>query len=194
MAQRNDALLVKRLKDKDPAAMDDLVNLHGGKIYHLALGILKKQEDAEDVLQETLLKVFEKIDTFRGDSALSSWMYRIAVNFSYMKIRKNRRNDYIPLEEHMPQFQIDGMHHRPVNNWAEKGETQLLRTELKGLLIKNIDSLSEKYKTILVLRDIEGFSTEEVADMTGITIPAVKSRLHRARLFLREKLSEYHDK
>ncbi len=193
MANEDDLLLVERLKKKDPAAMDRLVDLYGGRIYSLAMGLMKNKADAEDVLQETLLQVFEKIDTFRQEAALSSWMYRIALNFSYMKIRKNKRNDYIPIEDFMPRFQKDGMHHRPVNNWAEKGETALLRKELQGLLKESIDSLPEKYRIILLLRDVEGFSTEEVVDMTDMTVSAVKSRLHRARLFLREKLSEYHN-
>lgn len=193
MAKADDLLLVEKLKQKDPAAMDQLVDLYGGKIYNLAMGLMKNKQDAEDVLQETLLQVFEKIDTFREEAALSSWMYRIALNFSYMKIRKNKRDTHVPFDEYLPSFKKDGMHHQPVNNWAEKGETSVLRKELQGVLKESIDSLPEKYRVILVLRDIEGFSTEEVASMTDMTVPAVKSRLHRARLFLREKLSEYHN-
>jgi RNA polymerase sigma-70 factor (ECF subfamily) len=109
-----------------------------------------------------------------------------------MKIRKKQRDSYIPIEEYTPQFRQDGMHQNPVSNWAEKGETTVLRKELGSLLKESIDKLSEKYKVVVILRDIEGFSTEEVAEITGMTVPAVKSRLHRARLFLRERLSEYH--
>lgn len=192
MASRKETRLVQRLKDKDPKAMDELVDTYSGKIFSLAIGLLKKEEDAEDVVQDTLLQVFEKIDTFREEAALSSWMYRIALNYSYMKLRRIKRDDYIPFDESMPQFRNDGMHKAPVQNWAEKGETALIRKELGGILKESIDSLSDKYKIVLRLRDIDGFSTEEVADITGMTVPAVKSRLHRARLFLREKISTYY--
>lgn len=186
------ALLVKRLKEKDPEAMNDLVEAFSGKIYNLAMGLLKNEQDAEDVVQDTLLQVFEKIDTFREEAALSSWIYRIALNFSYMKIRRKKRDDYIEIEDHMPKFQKSGMHFSPVSNWPEMTDDSAMRRELGRLLRKNIDRLSEKYRLVLTLRDIEGLSTEEVANITGMTIPAVKSRLHRARLFLREKLADYY--
>ncbi len=192
MPDKGDAQFVRRLKERDPSAMDEMVDRFSNKIFNLAIGLLKNQEDASDVVQDTLLQVFEKIETFRGDSQLSSWIYRIAINFAYMKIRKNKRNEYIPIEENMPQFQKSGMHARPVNSWAEKADVALERKETRELLRTNISKLAEKYRTVLVLRDIEGFSTEEVAEITGMTIPAVKSRLHRARLFLREKLADYY--
>ena len=189
----DDLFLLERLKSKDPAAMDKLADIYGGKIYNLAMGMLKNQEDAEDVLQDTLLQVYMKIDTFRSESALSSWIYKIALNFSYMKIRKNKKDNSISLDESMPQFKPDGMHLNIVANWSEKGDSAYLTKELGIILKDNIAKLSEKYRTVLVLRDVEGLSTEEVADITGMTVPAVKSRLHRARLFLREKLSEYYN-
>jgi len=192
LAIRDDAELVKRLKAKEPTAMDELVNGYSGNIYGLALKLLKNQPDAEDVVQDTLLKVFEKIDTFRGESALSSWIYRIALNFSYMKIRKGSRNEYAPIEDHMPKFEKNGMHLNPVGSWADKAEDKLLRKEMKSHIVENIEKLSEKYKTVLVMRDIQGLSSSEVAEITGMTIPAVKSRLHRARLFLRDGLSSYY--
>lgn len=192
MAIRDDAELVERLKAKEPSAMDELVNGYSGKIYGLAVKLLKNQADAEDVVQDTLLKIFEKIDTFRGESALSSWIYRIALNFSYMKIRKGSKNEYAPIEDHMPKFEKNGMHLYPVGSWAEKADDKLLRKEMKSHIVENIEKLSEKYKTVLVMRDIQGLSTSEVAEITGMTIPAVKSRLHRARLFLRDGLSDYY--
>ncbi|MDH3972773.1 MAG: sigma-70 family RNA polymerase sigma factor [Deltaproteobacteria bacterium] len=192
MAQSQDTDFVERLKAKEASAMDELVDAYSDKIYHLAMGLLKKEQDAEDVVQDTLLQVIEKIHTFRGEAALSSWIYRIAINFSYMKIRKIKRHDYIPIEEHMPKFEKSGMHEYPVSNWADKADNQLVRKEMRQLIMENIDKLSEKYKTVLVMRDIQGLSTEEVADATGMTIPAVKSRLHRARLFLRDRLARYY--
>ena len=193
MEIRDDAELVKRLKAKEPSAMDELVSGYSGNIYGLAIKLLKNQPDAEDVVQDTLLKVFEKIDTFRGESALSSWIYRIALNFSYMKIRKGRNNDYVSIEDHMPKFEKSGMHLNPVGNWADKADNKLLRKEMKTHILENIGKLSEKYRTVLVLRDIEGLSTSAVAEVTGMTVPAVKSRLHRARLFLRDGLSDYYN-
>ena len=192
MPDSGDAQFVRRLKEHDPSAMDEMVERFSNKIFNLAIGLLKNEEDASDVVQDTLLQVIEKIETFRGESQLSSWIYRIAINFAYMRIRKNKRNEYIPIEDNMPQFQKSGMHARPVNNWAEKADDALERKETRELIQANISKLSEKYRTVLVLRDIDGFSTEEVAEITGMTIPAVKSRLHRARLFLREKLADYY--
>lgn len=183
---------VQRLKDKDPSAMDELVSGYGGKIYGLALKLLKNQHDAEDIVQDTLLKVFEKLDTFRGESALSSWIYRIALNFSYMKIRKGSRNMCTSIEEHMPNFERNGMHLYPIGSWADKADDKLLRKEMKSHIVKNIEELSEKYRTVLVMRDIQGLSASEVAEITEMTVSAVKSRLHRARLFLRKRLSDYY--
>ena len=187
-----DADFVQRLKDHDPTAMEELVDAYSNKIYNLAIGMLKKEQDAEDIVQDTLLQVFEKIHTFREEAALPSWIYRIAINFCYMKLRKGKRNDYIPIEDYMPRFEKSGMHETPVNDWSGKVEDKVLRKEMGEIITENMDKLSEKYKTVIVLRDIQGFTTEEVANITGMTIPAVKSRLHRARLFLRERLSEYY--
>lgn len=192
MAQVKEADFVERLKAGESSAMDELVDAYSDKIYNLAMGLLKKEQDAEDVVQDTLLQVFEKINTFRGEAALSSWIYRIAINFAYMKIRKIKRNDYIPLEDYMPKFEKNGMHQHPVSNWADKADNKLIRKEMRELIMGNIDKLAEKYKIVLVMRDIQGLSTEEVAEATGMTVPAVKSRLHRARLFLRERLACYY--
>lgn len=193
MKREAESLLVRRLRDKDPSAMDELVEAFGGKIYSLAMGLLQNAEDAADIVQDTLLQVYEKIDTFREEAALSSWIYRIALNFAYMKIRKGKRDNYLPLEEYMPQFQKNGMHLHPVNNWAERADKQVMRKELAKILSENIGKLAEKYRTVLVMRDVQGLSTEEVAGTTGMTVAAVKSRLHRARLFLRERLSQYYE-
>lgn len=192
MATGDNPNLVERLKVQDPGAMDELVDRFSDKIYNLAIGLLKNPDDAQDIVQDTLLQVFQKIDTFREEAALSSWIYRIALNFSYMKIRKNKRHDHLDIDEYMPKFQQSGMHSQPLNNWADKAENQLLRKEMRELIMTNIDKLSEKYKTVLVLRDIQGFSTEEVAEITEMTVSAVKSRLHRARLFLRDRLEKYY--
>jgi len=192
MSQVSDSNFVERLKEKDASAMDELVDAYGGKIYNLAMGMLKKEHDAEDIVQDTFLQVFEKIHTFREEAALPSWIYRIAINFCYMKLRKGKRDDYVSIEDYMPKFEKSGMHETPVNDWSGMVEDRMLRKEMGGIISENIDKLSEKYKTVLVLRDVQGFSTEEVADITGMTVAAVKSRLHRARLFLRDRLSSYY--
>ncbi len=194
MTKEEEVLLVKRLKEKDTEAISGLVDAFSDKIYNLALGLLKNEQDAEDVVQDTLLQVFEKIGSFREEAALSSWIYRIALNFSYMRIRKIKRDDHLEIEEHMPRFQRSGMHMHPVVNWPEATDDSVMRKELGRLLRESIDRLPEKYRVVLTLRDVQGLSTEEVAEVTGMTVAAVKSRLHRARLFLRERLAGYYSR
>ncbi len=137
------------------------------------------------------MTVFRKAFTFKGDSALYSWIYRICVNACLMRLRGKKRTETVSIEEFMPVFTEEGMHANSVGDWSKEVERKLLDRELGDVIRKFTEKLSEKYRVVFVLSDVEGLSNEETAQILGLTVPAVKSRLHRARLYLREQLSRY---
>ena len=185
----NDLELVERLKEGDIEAFEEIVVKYRARIYHLALRITKNQEDAEEALQDTFTSVYKNISKFRGDSAFSSWIYRITTNSSLMLLRKNKRHQAVQLEE-------EGVHSQ--ENWLrEKQEGSDItylstRHELREVLQNAIRNLPEEYQAIFVLRDVDGMSNSEVSTMLNLSLPAVKSRLHRARLYLRRTLESYY--
>ena len=188
---KEDEVLLERLRKGSPEAVTELLRLFQGKIFNLAMSILKNESDAEEATQDVFMTVIRKADTFKGNSALYSWMYRICVNTCLMRLRGKRRNDTVSIEEFMPVFTEEGMHASPMDDWSKEVERKALNEELGQMIRKFTDQLSEKYKVVFVLSDVEGLSNEETAQILGLTVPAVKSRLHRARLFLREQLSRY---
>ena len=188
---KDDEVLLDRLRKGSPDAVSELLRLFQGKIFNLAMSILKNESDAEEATQDVFMTVIRKADTFKGNSALYSWMYRICVNTCLMRLRGKRRNDTVSIEEFMPVFTEEGMHASPMDDWSKEVERKALNEELGRMIRKFTDQLSEKYKVVFVLSDVEGLSNEETAQILGLTVPAVKSRLHRARLFLREQLSRY---
>jgi RNA polymerase sigma-70 factor, ECF subfamily len=188
---KEDEDLLDRLRRGTPGAVDDLLRQYQGKIFNLAMSILKNESDAEEAAQDVFMTVIRKVDTFKGNSAFYSWMYRICVNTCLMRLRGKRRNDTVAIEEFMPVFTEDGMHASPMDDWSKEVERKALNEELGDMIRKFTEQLSEKYRVVFVLSDIEGLSNEETARILGMTVPAVKSRLHRARLYLREQLSRY---
>jgi RNA polymerase sigma-70 factor (ECF subfamily) len=188
---KEDEDLLDRLRRGTPGAVDDLLHQYQGKIFNLAMSILKNESDAEEAAQDVFMTVIRKVDTFKGNSAFYSWMYRICVNTCLMRLRGKRRNDTVAIEEFMPVFTEDGMHASPMDDWSKEVERKALNEELGEMIRKFTEQLSEKYRVVFVLSDIEGLSNEETAKILGMTVPAVKSRLHRARLDLREQLSRY---
>ena len=186
-----DAALLSQLRRGAPAAVETLFDRYHGKVYGLAMSILKNKSDAEEASQDVFLTVVRKADRFRGNSALYSWIYRICVNACLMRQRKGRRTETVPIEEFLPVFTKEGAHARPVEDWSKEVERRMLDKELGQVIKRFTDELSEKYRVVFVLSDIEGLSNEETAQVPDLTIPAVKSRLHRARLYLRERLSRY---
>ncbi len=188
---KEDEGLLERLRKGAPGAVDELLRQYQGKIFNLAMSILKNESDAEEAAQDVFMTVIRKVDTFKGNSAFYSWMYRICVNTCLMRLRGKRRNDTVAIEEFMPVFTEDGMHASPMDDWSKEVERKALNEELGMMIRKFTEELSEKYRVVFVLSDIEGLSNEETAKVLGMTVPAVKSRLHRARLYLREQLSRY---
>ncbi len=188
---KEDEALLERLRTGAPGAVEELLRLYQGKIFNLAMSILKNESDAEEASQDVFMTVIRKVNTFKGNSALYSWMYRICVNTCLMRLRGRRRNETVAIEEFMPVFTEEGMHASPMDDWSKEVERKALNEELGKMIRKFTEELSEKYRVVFVLSDVEGLSNEETAKILGMTVPAVKSRLHRARLYLREQLSRY---
>lgn len=179
--------LIIRAKAGDDTAFTELLTRYERKIYRLAKNITQNDEDAEDVMQEAFLKAYSHLDSFQGNSKFYTWIVRIAVNESLMKLRKRKSDKLVSLDE-----QVDtgeDMVPREIAVWEDNPEAQYSQEELRGILDKSVESLAPIFRSVFVLRDIEDLSTEETAQALGISIPAVKSRLLRARLQLREKLT-----
>jgi len=183
----DEATLVAQSKEGDTVAFAELVRRYEAKIFRLAQHITQNREDAEDVLQETFLKAYEHLDQFQGNSKFYTWIVRIAVNQSLMKLRRRKTDRSVSLDETIDTGEDTVV--REVAAWGEDPEQQYTREELGGILDTAIESLEPPYRSVFVLRDIEELSTEETAEALGLSIPAVKSRLLRARLQLREKLT-----
>ena len=187
--------VLERLRGGDTAALETLMDRYAPRVYRLAHGITGNAADAEEVVQDVFLTLFRKIHTFEERAALGSWLYRVATNAALIKRRGRRTDREVPLETQLPTFLPDG--HRAgdpasvIADWSQTPEAELLSQETRAVLHRAIDGLPEQYRTVLVLRDIQGLSNEEVAEAVGDTLAAVKSRIHRARMALREELTCY---
>ena len=181
--------LVDRAREGDFGAFEELVNLSEGKVYNHLLRLVGNAEDARDLLQETYLSAYKNLRSFKGDSAFTTWVYRIATNHALMRLRR-RQPQEVPLDElQIPSH--EELKGRTISDWALDPKEALLRKELRGVLDGAIRSLPPMYRAVVVLRDVEDLSTEETARTLGLTEGAVKTRLHRARIFLREALAPY---
>ena len=183
--------LVLDLQNGNLEAYDKIVKIYQKKIYGLSFNLTRNQMDAQDVTQEVLLTLFRKINMFQGKSAFSSWVYRITVNASYMKLRSKKKEPNVSIDELMPSFNSAGFQQEKIQDWSENTESLLFTKETRDVINKAVDLLPEKEKVVFLLRDVEGLSSEKAGEILDLTVPAVKSRLHRARLFLRKKLSNY---
>ncbi|MGA3017132.1 MAG: sigma-70 family RNA polymerase sigma factor [Bryobacteraceae bacterium] len=185
----DESILVAQSRQGDTVAFGELVRRYEAKIFRLAQHVTQNREDAEDVLQETFMKAYEHLDQFQGNSKFYTWIVRIAVNQALMKLRRRKTDKSVSLDETIDTGEDTIV--REVAAWDEDPEQRFSREELGGILDTAVDSLEPPYRSVFVLRDIEELSTEETADALGLSIPAVKSRLLRARLQLREKLTRY---
>ena len=185
----DESQLVSKARAGDPDAFNELVNRYERKIFRLAKHITQNDEDAEDVLQETFLKAYEHLVDFQEKSKFYTWIVRIAVNESLMKLRKRKGDRTVPLDEPLDTGEDTVI--REIAVWEENPEQRYSREELGEILDEAVQSLRPAFRTVFVLRDIEELSTEETAEALDISVPAVKSRLLRARLQLREKLTRF---
>jgi RNA polymerase sigma-70 factor, ECF subfamily len=179
--------LVARAQSGDTSAFAELVKRYERKIYRLAKNITQNDEDAEDVLQDSFLKAYEHLGGFQGQSKFYTWIVRIAVNESLMKLRKRRGDRFVSLDEPIETGEEEVK--REIAVWEGNPEQQYSQEELQRILNEAVETLKPDFRTVFTLRDIEELSTEETAEALGISVPAVKSRLLRARLALREKLT-----
>src|SRR5262245_13158861 len=182
--------LVDRLKAHDPAAVADLSASFGSKIYQLAFRHLKNREDAEEVAQDVLLKVHQKIDAFRGDAALSSWIYRITFNAAMSRLREFKQQ--LPqVSEKATDDSILPVPKRDVVDWSPLADEEVFRAEMRKTLVSALRRMPPLYRVPVILRDVEGLTTEEASAMLHVKEQTLKSRLHRGRLMLREELSDF---
>ncbi len=181
--------LVNQARTHDAAAFGELVRRYERKIYRLAKNITQNDEDAEDVLQDTFIKAYEHLDNFQGNSKFYTWLVRIGVNESLMKLRKRKSDRTVPLDEPVDTGEDPVV--REIAVWGEDPENKYSQEELRRILDEAVESLKPAFRTVFQLRDIEELSTEETAEALGLSIAAVKSRLLRARLQLREKLTRF---
>ncbi len=186
----SDAELVRSAKAGDADAFGELVERNEAKIYGLCLKMLGNQEDAEDCLQEVFIKAFKALPGFREEARFSTWLYRIAYNESLMRIRK-KKLDTVSLDR--PVELEEGDVSRDLADWTTDPRADVMNNELSDVLVRHVNELDPDNRIVFLMRDVHGLSTNDTADALGLSIPAVKSRLHRARLFLRGKLSNYFD-
>ena len=184
--------LVEALRRRDTTAAERLVATFGDLAYRLAIGITGNKEDAEEAMQDSFWNVVRKIDTFRGQSSLRSWIYRITANAAYQKRRRAaHRHADITLDQVLPRFHGDGHHADPITDWSTRLNDPAMQRELRDVLTSALDELPPYYRAAIVMRDVEGLSMAEAAEALGIAVGTVKTRTQRARLLLRKRLSAF---
>lgn len=184
-----DQKLVEALQRGEPGAVEALLDRYGGWIYRVARRLLNDPRDVEEVTQDVLLTVVRKIQTFKGEAAFSSWLYRIAVNAAYQRLRAKRARPEVSLEPFLPVFDDEGRYIEPVADWSSKLNDPAVAGETRAAIERSLSRLPEEYRVVIQLHDVEELPNEEVAATLGLTVAAVKSRVHRARLFLRQELA-----
>jgi RNA polymerase sigma-70 factor (ECF subfamily) len=185
--------IVEGLKALDTDIIDDFVDQYSRPLFGVILNYTKNPSDAEEILQDTLLKIIKKIETFREESDIWPWMRRIAINNGIMWLRKHRakQDRTTQLEDLLPKFSRDGEFDSPVYGWSVDPEEVYLNSELAGELYEAVQSLPYEYRVPLVLKDIEGYAIKQISSLLGLKEPTTKTRIHRARLFVRERLAQY---
>ena len=188
-AATEELALVQAAQKGDLEAFSQLVKRYDRNIFRIAQHITHNEEDAQDVVQDAFLKAYQNLSRFQGNSKFYTWLVRIAVNEALMRLRKRRTDRTVSLDEDVQTE--EGSMPREVADWSPTPEQIYGQSELGDILRKTIQGLPPGFRTVFVLRDVEGLSTEETAEMLGLSVPAVKSRLLRARLQLRDRLGKY---
>jgi len=188
MGIRSEQELLVAVRANETAAFEELIRPYEGRVYQAVLRITRNDADAADVYQDAILRAFEKLDGFRGDSAFGTWLYQIAINTALMHRRSANLSPVIS-EEDLPKFNWMGAYSDPVNDWTDSPEDHAYRSELRQGLAEALDALPEVDRTIVWLKDALGMSHQEIATATESTVLAVRSRLHRAHLVLRTRLA-----
>lgn len=187
---KSDEQLVVEFREGSNAAFEELISRYSDKAYSLSARMCRNQEDAEEVLQDVFTTVYRKLKNFEGKSTFSSWLYRITVNAALMKLRKNRQNKCLLLDDALPN---EGHTRILTIAEGEQGDELALRRQVSMVLEEAIARLPDEYRPVFILRDVDGLTSQEVGKILGISIPAVKSRLHRSRLMLRRRLVSFYE-
>jgi RNA polymerase sigma-70 factor (ECF subfamily) len=191
---QDDRTLLARAQGGDMSAFEELVGRHEEKVYGLALRMTRSEADAAEIAQDTFLSAYQHLAEFRGEAAFGSWVHRIAANNALMRLRRQRVLDIVSDEQlEGPEFTERGsLAEAPETDWSRRADDKILDEELGRAIQEATDALPEGYREVFLLKDVEGLSYEEISEMVGISVPAVKSRLHRARLALREAIDAFY--
>jgi RNA polymerase sigma-70 factor (ECF subfamily) len=195
----SDDELVARARGGDVAAFEELLGRHEEKIYRLAMRFTRNETDAAEILQETFLSAWRNLDKFEGKAQFGSWLYRVAVNAALMLLRSQKRHPQVAVEDVTPEALGEAARDAGPGlgagtDWSRRPDDQFQSEELRHQIQVAVDQLPESQRSVFLMRDVDGLSTEETAELLGVSIPTVKTRLHRARLTLREAITRYFDK
>lgn len=182
---------MQRLRVGEDAAFRELVEFNTGAMLAVARRFLRNEDDARDAVQDAFLSAFRALDRFEGDALLSTWLHRITINACLMKLRTRRRRPEASIDDLLPGFLEDGRLAAVGEPWQDRADAILESKQSRRLVTEAIDELPDIFRTVLILRDIEGFDTEQTAEALDLTVPAVKTRLHRARQALKGSLDRY---
>jgi RNA polymerase sigma-70 factor (ECF subfamily) len=189
----DDRALLGRAQAGDISAFEELVGRHQDRVYGLALRMTRSEPDAAEITQDTFLSAYQHLPEFRGEAAFGSWVHRIAANNALMRLRHQRVLDLVVEDPAEPEFTERGsLAEVPETDWSRRADDKVLDDELGRAIQQATDSLAEGYREVFLLKDVEGMSYEEISEMLGISVPAVKSRLHRARLALRQAIDDFY--
>jgi len=189
----DDRTLLTRAQGGDISAFEELVARHEEKVYGLALRMTRSEADAAEITQDTFLSAYQHLAEFRGEAAFGSWVHRIAANNALMRLRRQRVLDVVTEDLAGPESTDRGsLAEVPETDWSRRADDKILDEELGRAIQEATDALPEGYREVFLLKDVEGLSYEEISEMVGISVPAVKSRLHRARLALREAIDAFY--
>lgn len=186
----SDLDLVRRIKAGDEQAFEEMVRHYHARVYSLAYGVLRNPQDAEEATQDAFLTLYKKIDTFDESRKFFSWFYRVALNSAYSRARRRQSVPTVAIEDRMPKFLGDGHFAADVPDWSVKIEDEVAARELAARAGEFIAELPPAYRDVIWMNDVEEMTAPEIAETLEISIPAFKSRLHRARLYVRQRLSE----
>ena len=194
LAGLTDEVLVERVRSKDVAAFEELLGRYENKLYRLAMRFVRNENDAQEILQDAFLSAWRNLPGFEGRAQFGSWMYRVTVNAALMFLRARNRHPEVMLDDIEPGVlhkAAEQSAHGSSEDWSQRPDEQLQSEELRRHIQTAVDALPDGLRTVFLVRDVEGLSTEETAELLGLSLPAVKTRLHRARLALREAIGDY---
>lgn len=187
-SKKSDLELIVEFQKGDQQSFEELISRYSNKVFSLASRLTRNPEDAEEVLQDVFVTVHRKISGFEGKSSFSSWLYRVTVNAAFMKLRKRKQEQTVPLEELVQAAQVVPALKSPESSFVD---SQTIRNEMLEALEAAIRKLPDDYRPVFILRDVDGLTSREVSKILDLTVPAVKSRLHRSRLMLRRRLNRF---